>query len=111
MAKVPLYEQLEELEDQYGRMHRSYPGLIARGMLRKSVAELHLERMAAAVNTLAWLVKHGEVLLQYIEYAKKTGLQDPIEDGEPPCVLNELQWEEPETQPENPPSAGEEKAA
>lgn len=87
LPRVPLYEQLEELEDQYGRMHRSYPELIVRGMMRRSVAELHLDRMAAAVNTLAWLTKHGDSLRMYIEYAKRTGLQNPVEDGDPPCVL------------------------
>lgn len=83
VPKVPLAEQLEELEAEWDRRNRDYPLLVARGDLRQTVSTLKQERMAAAINTLAWLQKHRAYFVEYITYATKMGMPavpDPPDD-------------------------------
>lgn len=93
-ARVPLAEQLDELAAEYVRRCRAYPLLVARGQLRQTAAELKIERLAAAHNTLAWLHKHADQIKDWVAYTSKvtpaehlpdvmTGLAPDLDPGEP----------------------------
>jgi hypothetical protein len=79
--RVPLAEQLDELAAEYTRRCRAYPVLVARGEMRHTAAELKIERMAAAHNTLAWLHRHADSIKEWMIYMQKVT---------PPAGLAEL---------------------
>ena len=75
--KVPLAEQLDEIAAEYTRRCRAYPLLVERGQVRQTTAELKIERLGAAHNTLSWLLRNAELIKEWVTYMKKVS---PIED-------------------------------
>ena len=69
--KVPLAEQVEELANEFTRRCRAYPLLVARGEVRQATADLKIERIAAAHNTLAWLLRNAEQIKEWVAYTMK----------------------------------------
>jgi hypothetical protein len=61
--KISIDQQIEEIERELDERSRVYPRLIAKGTLRKSVAEYHVERMKATLATLMWL-RDNELLIK-----------------------------------------------
>lgn len=88
--RVPLAEQLDELAAEYTRRCRAYPVLVARGQMRQTAAELKIERIAAAHNTLAWLHKHAEQVREWMTYTRKITTDgaemEAVATGAPPDV-------------------------
>ena len=88
--RVPLAEQLDEIAGEYTRRCRAYPLLVARGQMRQTAAELKIERMAAAHNTLAWLHKHAEQVREWMTYTIKITMDgaelEAVAMGAPPDV-------------------------
>ncbi len=52
---ITLNAQIEELEYELRMRASVYPRLVRRGKLRAGEAELHTQRMEAALRTLRWL--------------------------------------------------------
>ena len=77
--KVPLREQLDELEVEYDRRDREYPLLVTIGEMRQSTAAARQERLCAAIHTLVWLADHVDVLREYVIYA--TRVLPPADGG------------------------------
>ena len=75
--RVPLYEQIEEAQCEYVRRCKAYPLLVVKGQVRAETAELKIERMAAISNTLTWVLRHAELIKEWVVYTKKI---TPIED-------------------------------
>jgi hypothetical protein len=61
--KISIDQQIEEVERELAERSRVYPRLVAKGTLRKSVAEYHVERLNAALATLKWL-RDNELLIK-----------------------------------------------
>lgn len=96
--KIPLSEQLDEIRAEYTRRCQMYPELVARGQMRAEAMEFKLARMAAAYNTLSWLLRNCEQIREWVQYTQKIGPREykaEVVADAPPDVLNELQWEEP----------------
>jgi len=55
MTKISLHAQIEEVDRELGLRRNVYALEVARGKMRQSVADLHLERMRAVRATLEWL--------------------------------------------------------
>ena len=55
MSKITLHAQIEEVDRELGLRRNVYAIEVARGKMRQSVADLHLERMRAVRATLVWL--------------------------------------------------------
>jgi hypothetical protein len=53
--KITLLAQIEEVDRELGLRRTVYAIEVARGKMRQSVADLHLQRMRAVRATLAWL--------------------------------------------------------
>lgn len=53
--KISINAQIEEVEREIALRKKVYPNLIRKGDMRQSVADLHIERMAAVKTTLEWL--------------------------------------------------------
>lgn len=68
--KIPLSEQVEELGTEYLRRCQAYPLLIAAGQMREVSAELKIERIASAYNTLCWLLKHADDIKEWLIFTK-----------------------------------------
>jgi hypothetical protein len=68
--RVPLAEQLDEIAAEYIRRCRAYPMLVSRGEMRADTAEWKIERLGAAHNTLAWLLRHAEQVREWMAFAK-----------------------------------------
>ena len=85
--RIPLAEQLDEIAAEYTRRCRDYPLLVSKGDMRQSAAELKIERMAAAHNTLAWLSRNADHVREWMLYAvkvtPKAGRADLIVDAPP----------------------------
>jgi hypothetical protein len=75
--RVPLAEQLDELSAEYTRRCRAYPLLVARGEMREKTAEMKIERLGAAHNTMAWVLRHADDIRQWMLYATKIS---PVEE-------------------------------
>lgn len=56
--KFSLAQQIEEVEREIKYRQHVYPGLIAKGSMRQSIADYHLGRMKAALATLVWMREH-----------------------------------------------------
>ncbi len=98
--RVPLAEQLDELAAEYTRRCRAYPVLVARGEMRSTAAELKIERLAAAHNTLAWLHKNAEQVREWMTYTRKITFNGELAEvvaGAPPDVdpVVEIEGDEP----------------
>jgi len=78
--RIPLAEQLDEIRAEYTRRCQAYPLLVARGQMRDTAAELKIERMGAAHNTLAWLLRHAEEIRDWVNYAKDTSPAEHVAD-------------------------------
>ena len=48
--------QIEEVEYEIGMRHKVYPGLVYKGKLRQSIADMHVARMMAVLETLRKLL-------------------------------------------------------
>ena len=53
--KFSLDQQIEEVEREINMRESVYPGWIARGKIRRSAAEYHMDRMRAVLETLKGL--------------------------------------------------------
>ncbi|MCX5497302.1 hypothetical protein OSH11_21575 [Kaistia dalseonensis] len=53
--KVSLNQQVEEILRIIHESHGTYPGQVARGKLRQSIADYQLQRQEAICVTLEWL--------------------------------------------------------
>lgn len=53
--KFSIAAQIEEAEREVLLRTGVYPRQVAAGKMRQSVADMHLDRMAAIVTTLRWL--------------------------------------------------------
>jgi hypothetical protein len=97
--KIPLSEQLDEIRAEYTRRCQMYPELVIRGQMRRYAAEFKIERMAAAYNTLSWLLKNADHIKEWVIFATKIGTPaDACEatiDAPPDVLPAELAWEEP----------------
>jgi hypothetical protein len=76
--KVPLPEQLDELAGEYTRRCQEYPLLVIRGQMRSDAAEFKIERMAAAFNTLSWLLRHSDQIREWMQYTAKVSPRDVV---------------------------------
>ena len=54
---VSLAQQIEEVERELALRSRVYPGFIARGKMRQSLADYHMTRMRAVLQTLQRLAQ------------------------------------------------------
>ena len=55
MMRISLQAQIEELEYELRMRTDVYPRLVRRGRMRAGEAELHKQRLEAAIRTLRWL--------------------------------------------------------
>jgi len=69
--RIPLSEQLDELRAEYTRRCQMYPELVIRSQMRQEAMEFKLARMAAAYNTLAWLLKNADHVREWVQYTVK----------------------------------------
>lgn len=60
--KISLGQQIEEIERELQMRSGVFPGLVARGKMRQSVADLHKARMNAVLDTLIWLQANEETI-------------------------------------------------
>ena len=98
--RISLSEQLDEIRAEYTRRVQMYPEMVIRGQMRQEAMEFKLARMAAAYNTLAWLLKNADHVREWVQYAVKIGTPaDKVEtlmDAPPDVLPAELTWEEPD---------------
>jgi hypothetical protein len=80
MKRVPLIDQLEELEQEWERRGREYPELVARGRMRPYRMEAKMARLEAAIRTMEWLNEHQDALREYVIYA--TRIAPPAQGGQ-----------------------------
>lgn len=66
--RVPLQEQLEELEEEQWRRHRIYPELVAKGHMRQQISQMKQERLAAAIATIDWLIANTDLIRDFRTY-------------------------------------------
>jgi hypothetical protein len=66
--RIPLAEQLDEIASEYIRRCRAYPMLVSRGEMRADTAEWKIERLGAAHNTLAWLLRHADQVREWMQF-------------------------------------------
>ncbi len=78
--RIPLIDQLEELEQEWERRGREYPTLVAQGRMRCYRMEAKMARLEAAIRTLEWLNEHADALREYVLYA--TRIWPPAQGGE-----------------------------
>ena len=55
MSKISINAQIEEVDRELGLRKNVYAVEVARGKMRQSVADLHMDRMRAVRATLEWL--------------------------------------------------------
>jgi hypothetical protein len=53
--KISIGAQIEEVEREIKKRGEVYPRMVARGDMRQSVADMHIERMTGVLTTLRWL--------------------------------------------------------
>ncbi len=98
--RISLSEQLDEIRAEYTRRVQMYPEMVIRGQMRQKAMEFKLARMAAAYNTLTWLLKNADYVREWVQYAVKIGTPaDKVEalmDAPPDVLPAELTWEEPD---------------
>lgn len=69
--KVPLFEQIDELQSEWDRRCRAYPLMEAKGLIRHHVVQMKQGRLSAAISTLLWLDEHRDLLMAFAEYHGK----------------------------------------
>ncbi len=60
--KFSISQQIEEVEREIALRRDVYARSVAAGRMRQSVADYHLGRMQAALDTLRWVQKHSAEL-------------------------------------------------
>lgn len=53
--KFSLIQQIEEIERELEKRNVVYPRLVRKGEMRQSIADYHIARMRAVLETLKWL--------------------------------------------------------
>jgi predicted nucleic acid-binding protein len=61
---ISLRQQIEELDRELEQRARIYARLVSSGKLRQSLADFQIARLAAARDTLVWLVEHESTIKQ-----------------------------------------------
>jgi hypothetical protein len=56
---MSLAQQIEEIERELKLRREVYPRMVARGAIRQSVAEYHMQRMQAVLETLQKLQENA----------------------------------------------------
>lgn len=60
MPDVPIAAQIMEVERELSMRYRVYPNQVARGLMKKAQADLHIRQMEAVLETLQKLkAAHG----------------------------------------------------
>jgi hypothetical protein len=54
-VKFSLIQQIEEIERELEKRNVVYPRLVRKGEMRQSIADYHIARMRAVLETLKWL--------------------------------------------------------
>lgn len=60
--KISIAQQIEEVERELSFRRGVYPGLVIKGSLRQSVADYHMDRMRAALETLKWVRDNADTI-------------------------------------------------
>lgn len=76
--KVPIGQQIEEVEYEIKQREQVYPRLVQAGKQRQSVVDFHMERMQAALESLKWLRDNREKIKELLVHEK----QKPATAGE-----------------------------
>lgn len=79
-APIPLPEQLDEIAAEYTRRCQAYPLLVAQGRMRQDAADFKIERMAAAYNTLGWLLRNADQIKEWVQYTAKVSPRGAQQD-------------------------------
>lgn len=59
--KIPLADQAAEVKRELALRRAVYPGLIAKGRMSESAAQVHMARLIAVEATLEWLARNEPV--------------------------------------------------
>ena len=70
-GRVPLSEQVAEVERELRQRHRAYPRWIDQKRLKVETAHEHMSRLQAALATLQILHQHADGLRLLISYLKR----------------------------------------
>lgn len=71
--KVPIAGQIAEVRRELALRANVYPGLIARGKLRDTDAELCTRRMEAVLATLMFCQEHEAAIREFIAAKRMSG--------------------------------------
>ena len=58
--KISIAQQIEEVVREIALRNKVYPRMVATSKMRQSVADYHIERIAAVRQTLEWLQENEE---------------------------------------------------
>jgi hypothetical protein len=53
--KIPIEQQISEVQRELALRRNVYPGFVARGKMRQGEADEHIARLEAVLTTLMWL--------------------------------------------------------
>lgn len=62
MSRVSLQAQIDEVSRELTVRASEYGGRVRRGELRASAADMHIDRMRAALRTLQWVQRHQALI-------------------------------------------------
>jgi hypothetical protein len=62
MSKIPIRQQIAEVEREIAMRHSVYPRLVAQERMSQAAAKQALDCMAAALATLKWVERHAAAL-------------------------------------------------
>lgn len=71
MDKIPIADQIAEVERELRLRVGVYEKWIENGRLKQSTADLHMARLTAVRDTLKWLAKNEAVILGAIDAKTK----------------------------------------
>lgn len=75
--KISIQAQIEEVDRELALRAKVYPNQVRRGLMRQSVADLHIERMKAVRATLEWLAENEAAARAYVTAKKDSQQKEP----------------------------------
>lgn len=78
--KISLRQQIEEIDRELGLRDGVYRRQVNAGKLRKSVADMHMNRLRAARNTLAWLQQNEKTIKTFLVDEQFAEIRDRMQE-------------------------------
>ena len=67
MATFAITQQIEEVERELALRAKVYPNMVRRHQMRQSVADYHMARLRAVLDTLEWLSQNRTRVIAKLE--------------------------------------------